>query len=643
MPNIRKEILKYLCKIAFIMVAAILIASAAFQVYNIQKKACEDSAAAFSRIEQIIASNEAEIAEEKEAYSRSCLYNAMTIARLIQADASVLESVEELKKIAEFTEVDEIHIFDQTGTIFAGTHPQFYNYSFDSGEQMMFFKPMLKDKSLSLVQDITPNTAENKLMQYSAIWSENGEFIVQVGMEPVNVMKATDKNELSYIFSLLRADPGVKLYAINSENNVIVGSTSVEDNGKTMPDIGVDFNRALNDANGFHTEVNGVFSFCIFTQIDSNYIGWIVPASVLYTNFLPNTLSLAAGLLFIAAILVAAVLSYTNRYVISGIYDINEKLRSISNGNLDEIVDVHSSLEFVELSSHINEMVRNLLANTDKISYVLNKTNLRVGVYEYNEKMQSVRFTECLPKILNVESGEASGLFSDHKRFRKFIDQLRSRPISDAENVYCINAPEEHFVKLDEVCHGNDIFGIVIDVTDEVLVRRKIEEERDIDPLTGLYSRRGLDNKLNELFSEPEKLGIGALIMIDADGLKAINDEYGHEMGDAYLKKISEVIGSLGRNSCIAARQGGDEFVVLLYHYPSEQELLESINTLDCIQKNSSAHLRKDLCVPLKFSFGYSFLDGKADYSELLKAADEKMYESKRARKKMFKPQELVI
>jgi len=56
------------------------------------------------------------------------------------------------------------------------------------------------------------------MMQYSAIWSKNGEFIVQVGMEPIRFTQAMAKNELSYIFSLLRIDPAVDYYAIDKES-----------------------------------------------------------------------------------------------------------------------------------------------------------------------------------------------------------------------------------------------------------------------------------------------------------------------------------------------------------------------------------------------------------------------------------------
>ncbi|MCE2604307.1 hypothetical protein LH384_35025, partial [Pseudomonas aeruginosa] len=65
---------------------------------------------------------------------------------------------------------------------------------------MKFFLPMLKDKSMQLCQEVTPNTAENKLMQYIAVWREDQKGIVQIGMEPIRLLEAMKKNELSHIF-----------------------------------------------------------------------------------------------------------------------------------------------------------------------------------------------------------------------------------------------------------------------------------------------------------------------------------------------------------------------------------------------------------------------------------------------------------
>lgn len=636
MHHIKKIVIKYLCGITMIMVAAILVISAAVQILNARHFARESSESAFYQIEQVLADNRKEIEKIKETYRNTCLYDAEGIAYILEANPEFIYSMDDMEKIAEFMEVDEIHILDSTGKIFAGTHPEYYGLTFDSGEQMSFFLPMLEDKSLKLCQDITPNTAEGKMMQYSALWSENGEFIVQVGMEPVNVMEATRKNELSYIFSMMKVNPGVSLYAADAESGKIVGSTVTEDLGKTLPDIGISMNKIKERENGFSASVDGIRCFCFFREIDGNLVGRVITGRELYRNIFSSMAILAAGLVLISIILVAAVAGCMNKYVINGIYDVNDKLRSITEGDLDEKIDVQSSLEFSELSSHINDMIKSLLSSTEKMSFVLNRAKIRIGVYEYSEKMKRVRFTEHIPGILDLSREKAELLSSDYMLFNQYIEQLRNKPAGGEEGVYRLKTENggERYIKLEEMSMGNDVMGIVMDITEEMVKRMQIEAERDIDLLTGIYNRRGLENKLAELFGEPEKLGYGALVMIDADGLKEINDKYGHEKGDIYLKSIAETISSFGCRSSISARQGGDEFVLFLYDYVSEEEAERDIEKLTYIQNNSTAQLDSGLSVPLSFSFGSSMTKGRMDYQELLKQADEMMYKNKSERKK---------
>lgn len=634
MSNLKKMISRYMQFIALIIVLVTLVIAMGVQALGEQRKARESAIATFEQMEQILEENQKDLLEIKEEYSQTCLNNAEAIAYIIQYHPTVLDSADELKEIAEFMEVDEIHIFDKTGSIFTGTHPEYIDLTFDSGEQIGFFKPMLEDKSLRLCQDITPNTAEGKLMQYSALWSENGEFIVQVGMEPVNIMNITEKNELSHIFSLLRVNVGVNFCAIDIQSGEIVGSTVTDDVGKNLNEIGLDMNTIKTDDDGFHVKVNGVNSFCVFTEVDGNYIGRLISNDVLYESIPDNVVGLALCLISIAVILVFSVTGYMNRYVVDGIHNVNDKLRAITKGNLNENVDIQSSLEFSELSNYINDMIKSLLANTEKISYILNRTNMHIGVYEYNEHMKNVRFTEYIPNILALDADKTRQLSSDYKLFKEHIDKLRENPLAGEEGIFLINGDREIYVKLEEVTQDSDTFGIVIDVTEEIVKRRQVEAERDIDVLTGLYNRRGLETHLSILFREPEKLGYGALIMLDADGLKEINDKYGHEKGDVYLKKISGILKNFGLKSCMAARQGGDEFVVFLYDYDSEHELINTIKTLEYVQHNSTVSLGDNLSLPLRFSFGYSMTKGERDYDKLLKQADEKMYANKRERKK---------
>lgn len=122
--------------------------------------------------------------------------------------------------------------------------------------------------------------------------------------------------------------------------------------------------------------------------------------------------------------------------------------------------------------------------------------------------------------------------------------------------------------------------------------------------------------------------------MVDADNLKMINDTYGHDAGDVYLRAIAGLFRDFGPKSSVSARLGGDEFVLFLYGYDSGQELLDTAALLEDMQNHSFADLNGQVRVPLRFSFGCCLTGQSADYEKLMKEADEKMYENKRERKK---------
>lgn len=631
MRTLKNLISTYMYKVAFSLVAVILIMLVYIQVITEQRRASEDADRTFLRIESVLEENQRELEEIQEEYKQTCLHNAETVARIIEGDPSVLKSVKELKRIAESVEIDEIHIFDTTGRIFTGTHPEYFNLTFDSGEQIGFFKPMLEDKTLKLVQDITPNTAEEKPMQYSAVWTEHGEFIVQVGMEPVNVMKVTEKNELSYIFSMFRVNPDVDFYAIDAESGEIVGSTDLETVGLDATEIGFDLQRVEKDKDGFHMLINGLHSFCVFEKMGSTYIGRAIPSFTLYQRVPTTAFWIFISLLIVAYFLAQAVVRYMNRYVVNKISDVNEKLKSIAEGNLEEMVNFKSSMEFMELSNHVNSMVKSLSDNNKKMSYVLSKTNMHIATYEYSSHSKKVRYTKYIPKILNLDDDKMEQLSLSPSEFVAFLEVIKNHPLPDEPGIY---QHGEQYIRLEEIKGDGEVFGVAVDVTAEITKRMEIEKERDVDTLTGLYNRRGLESKLEQLFSRPKELKHSAILMIDADGLKGINDTYGHEKGDLYLKKIGETIAEAGMKGHIAARQGGDEFVLFLYNYDSEEELLSTIGALEYMQSNTFASLDQNINVPLRFSLGYCLVNENADYQVLLKEADEKMYRNKMERKK---------
>ena len=638
MPNLRQQITSYLTKVAVIVMALLLGLFVFFQIRREQETIRRSAEELFYQIEQILRENRRELESVQEQYRESTLHRAETIAEILGDKPADKWGVEELSRIAAMVEVDEIHLFDKNGVIVAGTVPEYYGYSFDDGEQIGFFKPLLTDKSLRLAQEITPNTAVSMPMQYSALWNKSGSFIVQVGMYPANVLKVTEKNELSYIFSLLRANNGVDLYAADPRTGEIRGATGKDKIGKTLDEIGISLKIAESDHDGFRAVVDGVSSYCFFTELDRSLIGYVESHETAHHSIAANTGMMAAGLLLVACLMVLSVTYYMDKYVIQGVRRVNEALKQITRGDLETDVDIRSSLEFSELSDHINAMVKSLLSSTRKISFILNQTDLNIGVYEYSENMDRVRYTEHVPQILAFATPQNAQYGLGREAFRAIVDSLRSNPVEGEEGIYSLRAGDStRYIRLEEISEGSETTGIVMDETEEVRRRQEIEKQRDLDPLTGILNRRGLDSALSELFRDPDKVRHSAIVMVDADGLKTINDSCGHFNGDLYIRGVVDALSHYGRTlegKYLLSRNGGDEFVMFLYDYPDDDTLLRDIHAIRQYQDRETVAMSGGTAVRLHFSVGYSMRkDEETYYGELFRKADERMYENKRRRK----------
>ncbi|NCC62793.1 MAG: diguanylate cyclase, partial [Verrucomicrobiae bacterium] len=118
------------------------------------------------------------------------------------------------------------------------------------------------------------------------------------------------------------------------------------------------------------------------------------------------------------------------------------------------------------------------------------------------------------------------------------------------------------WLRLVVVSMGEDIAILAQDITDRKAAENELLYLSYHDHLTGLYNRRYFEQELKNL-DTPENLPL-SIIMFDVNGLKLVNDSFGHDLGDVLLKKSAEAIKKACREDDIAARIGGDEFVILL-------------------------------------------------------------------------------
>lgn len=627
MQSLKELIQKESKKITLLIIFFLVIIVTFFNCITAKKEANYTAQTTFYHIEQILNENQKDLNKQKKEYRQTCIDNAQAVAYSLQENPDALYNIDELKKIAQYVEVDEIHIFNKQGVIISGTHPEYYGYSFDSGKQLSFFKPLLSNQNLQLTQKIMENTASHIKMQYSALWSENKEFIVQVGMNHENASKATKKNQLSYLFKLFRVNNEAQYYAINSKNHKIVGTT-YHHIGDVASSIGLKDTQIKEAKNGFFTEIDGQLSYCVSKKIKNNYIYCIIPVRVLFKEVPKNCLEMIVCLIIISILFRLLIIKYIRVYVIDSINQINHQLSKISKGQLDEEVSINNSLEFQKLSHYINEMKQSLLVNNKKMDYILTQTNQLIGFYEYNQKLNTLYLSDGFKEIFSLNSQQCTQFKEDINDFIDFLNKINTHQVE--KDIYYL--PQmKRYIQINDRKDQDITLGVMIDITTSYIKRKKIEIERDVDELTQIYNRNGLKIKINKLL-EDKNIAQYALIFIDLDGLKQVNDVYGHYCGDLYLKQMTNVLKTISGEKCLVGRLGGDEFIAFFHHYDSMEKLNNDINQLNEI-RDQIVLLADDHSVNLAFSYGVCYGTESTDLQRMIEIADYKMYENKRKRK----------
>jgi two-component system cell cycle response regulator len=157
----------------------------------------------------------------------------------------------------------------------------------------------------------------------------------------------------------------------------------------------------------------------------------------------------------------------------------------------------------------------------------------------------------------------------------------------------------------------------------------RLESLARTDALTGLHNFRALQGKLEEELARAARYGAPlALLLIDLDHLKELNDREGHEAGNAALEVLAEVLRDELREVDFPARYGGDEFVALLPHQTAAEAAVVAERLRLRLARKPWA-----LPDPLTISIGVAAVDGQrqqADPAALLAAADAALYRSKR-------------
>ncbi len=369
------------------------------------------------------------------------------------------------------------------------------------------------------------------------------------------------------------------------------------------------------------------------------------------------------SLVKVILIISASILILTHVVVASPIARVSDKLENADFENEIALLDEGRRVDEIgTISRVINLMIANAkkqiisekmmaskteeLSNHFRLIFQLSKNFLVVT--DDKLRLQSCNPTfENMVASLSPESNlEGSdnwmeSLTNDPSELKAFVASVveMNKPITTQVKFETIvdSSKNERYYSITFVkSHSNDmgvsVLFFIYDMTEHQKKLQRTEYEADHDNLTSLYNRRAATRKIRHLLSSKEDDESVAIIFIDLDGFKDINDELGHDAGDLVLKEVGKRLCSNERSGDVVCRWGGDEFLIAL----NNVALADATAAADKLLKKivSPIGLSSGEYCQVGASIGVTLSTNEVrDFQSLLDHADKAMYRVKKSSK----------
>ncbi len=314
-------------------------------------------------------------------------------------------------------------------------------------------------------------------------------------------------------------------------------------------------------------------------------------------------------------------------------------------GNL--IADINKLLESTRLTILQERFLRNRVENLEKhFRQIFERAS--AGIFLLDRHLRFTSVNQAFKNIVGVALEERRvdkqntylpDLFSEPKVVKGLLqDVLKNgrQTACDLRLGALINGEERWLHCLFSTVKNDDdevlIEGLVIDVTERTFQMERILFESEHDPLTKLFNRRAGEQLLNILLTNARKNKIQlVLLLIDMDGFKQINDNFGHEAGDKVLVEIANRMQATMRKEDVLIRFGGDEFIIAFVPKVESKDEINLVVTKLLEQFNLGIILQQNSIVSVGGSIGIAlFPEDGEDIETLIASADVAMYQAKR-------------
>ena len=262
-----------------------------------------------------------------------------------------------------------------------------------------------------------------------------------------------------------------------------------------------------------------------------------------------------------------------------------------------------------------------------------------IGVWEWDLTTNELIWDDWMHRIYSIPKEEFDEHYSvwastvhvdDFESLKAHIDHTISTK-SDFHTQFRVQVGKNKFryIRADGRLENNKMFGINMDITEQIEAERRITELATHDSLTGLSNRYALATFVKKEFASVERSNKRCLCLyLDLNKFKPINDTYGHNVGDEVLVEIAKRLSSICRLSDMAARVGGDEFVIIV------SDIDEKYDIASIIQRTHNEIIRAvitskgEMFVDASIGFAIYPTEAKT-FDDLIRVADERMFNNK--------------
>lgn len=575
----KRKWMKVVCLIIFILISALFLEDRLLDYVN-NRNIRNTSEVLLDQVAGIIERNTDDEKEMIQSLKEDYMVRAKAVAYILDANEKTEHDVPELQKIAKLMSVDEVHLFDKSGKVYSGTVPKYYGYNFSSGKQIAYFKPMLKNKKLTMCQDVTPNTSEGKKMMYAITWNDAGTRMIQVGVEPVRLLEKLKRNEIKSVVSNMPVYEGIDIYVADRKSGKIYGATDPRKIGNKLKQLKISKSRSVS------------------RNIDGYTVGVVYDMTHLNGSNAVAMLSVMLYLLIATIILLI---------MIARVLRINRE-KEEQYAVLATMAGLNHSMYVIKLRE--NKIMRYGGAE-------IGEENIEGSYYEDAD----VRLRALLENRTAEEYREAAGEFVD---LHTLPERMEGEKYISGDFIgTTLGWFQASFIAIrqDEEQRPLSVIFAVRSIEYEKRKEEQLLRSSTTDELTRCYNRRAYEQDIKKLTADKKFLYLSA----DVNGLKAVNDRLGHAAGDELLCVVAGCMKQSFEDYGKVYRIGGDEFVTILFTDEEQFGIIKQ--NFDLLVDNWSG----DTVPHMSVSCGAVWSDERQWESvhEIAKLADQRMYEKK--------------